>query len=163
MKASLARRPAFFTFLSNLRVSVIQDGVTRVMQADAGYGPEEPAHLTKHEKRFTEAGKDVTAQYKTDKISAQQMLEKISDAYENKKIFQAFDAQQTRHRTRAELEAEANFEPQAPEPDVDDPTAEAEDGTANDDPTSEAGDGTVNETEAAPVAATGDDLSFAIE
>ena len=105
--------------MCNLKISVIEDGVTRILQADAGTTVT-GCHLTKLEKAFTEAAADVSAKYKKDLISSQQMLEAVASAYNSWKIFRALNALPTQERNRGDREAAADFNPQRPGAEVDD-------------------------------------------
>ena len=113
MKSLIRHRATFYTFLAGLKVSVIEDGFTRVLQVNEGTTVE-AKHLSKAQQEFLDAGSEVAANYKSDKITAQKMLEAAATKYDTWRIHRAFAALPTMERNRAELEEAADFDPQRP-------------------------------------------------
>jgi hypothetical protein len=108
MKHLMKHRATFYMFMKNLKVSVIEDGVTRVLQVNSGTTTE-TKHLSAAQKEFKEAFEEVIANYKDDKLSSHQLLEAAATKFDSWKIHRAFNSFPTQERNIAELEEAAEF------------------------------------------------------
>jgi len=131
MKHLMKHRATFYMFMKNLKVSVIEDGVTRVLQVNSGTTTESK-HLSAAQKEFKEAFEEVIANYKDDKLSSHQLLEAAATKFDSWKIHRAFNSFPTQERNIAELEEAAEFNPRTHEAEVNE-ESDFEDGPAGED------------------------------